>query len=287
MSVDTSFIKYHGAGNDFILIDDRDGKFPISNPNVVPSLCAIHTGVGADGVILLQGSEKADIRMRILQPDNSEAEMCGNGVRVLLQFAEDLGIAVSSVETMHRVLPVSSPKPGYFCVDMNPPVDVEWRVSIPIEYKGTTHNITVHSLDTGVPHCIVFVEDLTFLTAGTRLADIDVMELGPLFRRHPKWQPNGANANFIELDSSSGEVNIRTFERGVEGETLACGTGCTAAGIAAGVVKGAKAPVPVRVKSGDKLDISYDIRTEADIQQVTMSGAATRVYKGVVPIPQA
>lgn len=203
------FSKYQGAGNDFILIDDRALFFPTANPPLIQKLCDRKFGIGADGVILLQRGK--DFRMRIFNRDGSEAESCGNGLRCLLRFAEHLGYPRQSyaIETMDRVVQ------AHFVEDQ---IGIEMGVPRDLRLHWEIEGESLHFVDTGVPHAVVLVEDFQTFSFQNR---------GAYLRHHPQFGPRGANVNFVkQLDS--GALQVRTFERGVEGETLSCGTGATA-----------------------------------------------------------
>lgn len=260
------FVKYSGCGNDFILIDNRTLFFPYC-PNTIQSMCARRTGVGADGVILLEDSAHADFRMRIFNADGQEAEMCGNGVRCLIKFMKELGIHQTHcrLETMERILQTELCGENV-SVKMGNPVD--FRCHVPISIDNTTYH--VHTLNTGVPHTVLFTE----------CADsFDLEALGAQFRHHSHFKPAGSNFNVAQL-LGDGIIYNRTFERGVEGETLACGTGCTATALAAAVTLGLPSPIHIRTRSQEVLEISFNLINSLP-EDITMTGPATRIFSGV------
>lgn len=248
-----SFVKYQGAGNDFILIDDRAQMF---DPAQVKSLCHRKFGIGADGVILLQQDLVADFRMRIFNSDGSEAESCGNGLRCLMKFLHHLGL----------------PKRPYRIATANRMVEADFlgeKISIQM---GAALNVKqlyicgfeVHSLDTGVPHAVVFVPDVQ---------KVDVVRDGTALRHHPLFQPRGTNVNFATLQND-GSIQVRTFERGLEGEPLACGTGAAAVGTIASQNYGL--PNPIRICfAGGEIEICIDGK------EVKMIGEAFKVFEGI------
>jgi diaminopimelate epimerase len=266
-----SFSKYSGAGNDFILIDNREEFFPVHKIGYIQNLCHRRHGIGSDGLVLLQDSVSSDFRMRIFNADGSEAEMCGNGIRCLTSFLRDLGFQKDFwyIETMERSL---------FCklvgnrvlVNMGIPTDFSFGVDIFIDGREDR----VHVLNTGVPHAVLFVEDEE---------DISVLRTGALIRNHELFKPKGVNANFACVHSN-GELFVRTYERGVEGETLACGTGATAAAIASVRVKNLSTPVSVRTRSGSLLEIDF-VMDGDEVYDVTMTGEAQCIYQGSIEIP--
>lgn len=264
-----SFVKYAGCGNDFILVDDREEAFPLHSRQLIAALCNRQTGIGADGVILLQRSSRADFKMRILNADGTEAEMCGNGIRCLAKFAAEIGITQSqyTIESLHNFHKVIR-EGELVAVDMGSPAEVEWNVSLDLS-ETIAH---IHALNTGVPHVVEFVKEL---------ANVDVHARGKAIRHHARFAPRGTNYNAIEIDKDS-QISIRTFERGVEGETLACGTGATAAALAAAKVYNIPSPIKIKTASGEHLTISFKADEEGNVEHVWMSGSATREFDGHV-----
>jgi diaminopimelate epimerase len=261
-----SFSKYQGCGNDFILIDNRDAAFSIPHPQFVLKICHRQLGIGADGLILLEESQKADFKMRILNSDGSEAEMCGNGIRCLLKFIEDLGEPHSSyiIETKYDKLKVAHQE-AKVSVVMPFPKEVHWSINLPIE---ETH-VLCHYLDTGVPHVVIFMDDIDA---------IDLKTYAPQIRHHCAFAPRGVNVNIAKTDRQ-GQVWVRTFERGVEQETLACGTGAIAAAVAAAHQYSMPSPIAVRTRSKETLEIALD-SDHPHASSLTMTGPARKIYQG-------
>lgn len=258
--IQASFSKYTGCGNDFILIDNRSLFFPSDNrPSVVQKLCHRHLGIGADGVILLENSSKANYRMRIYNSDGTEAEMCGNGIRCLMQFINALTSTTHAhIETMERL--IYAEKDGCdIRVEMGLPTDMRWNVNAD-GFQG-------HFLNTGVPHFVIFVDDVE---------GIDLEKAGRALRWHSAFTPKGTNVNFATLLPSC--IRYRTFERGVEGETLACGTGAVAVAVAAHTVQKTLGPVTLLTSSGQKLEVNF----KEDFSNLTMKGPATHIFNGSV-----
>jgi diaminopimelate epimerase len=219
-----AFTKLHGNGNDFILIDEvhRERVPEFSKGNFAIHCCHRNFGVGGDGVLFLSGSIQADLSMRLLQPDGSEAEMCGNGIRCLAKYAYEAGYVRDSfrVETLAGIIPVQvrdMDDSFWVSVDMGTPrFD---RPSIPAQGVGdflmeSMENLEVSAVNTGVPHAVIFVEDL----------DLPLNDIAPPIR-YSEMFPEGANVNFVKLDDT---LQVRTYERGIEGETFSCGTGAVA-----------------------------------------------------------
>lgn len=261
------FSKYSGAGNDFILIDNRDGKFPYYLNGIVAAMSARRTSIGADGVVLLENSEKADFKMRIFNSDGSEAEMCGNAARCLIAFARKLGIEKEkyTFETKERILHARYVDKDIE-IEMGEPED--FKENIKVSAKGKDWNI--YFINTGVPHAIVFVEDINA---------VDVVGVGREIRYSKTFHPKGTNVDFVEIYDED-YIKIRTYERGVEDETLACGTGITAAGIIANKVKGTKKPVWVLVRSNQILRVDFDNQT-GQYKDVKLRGPADLIFDGV------
>jgi diaminopimelate epimerase len=232
-----AFAKMSGSGNDFILIDNRarvvdEGELS----RFITGICRRRTSVGADGVILIEASDAADFRWRFFNADGSPAAMCGNGARCAARFAFTHGIAGADMrfETEAGVIQA--------CVDasrvrvkLTDPHSL--RPAVRLDLVSGPHQVS--SIDTGVPHVVVMASDLE---------NTDVQGLGREIRLHPEFAPAGTNANFISPDSDGG-IAIRTYERGVEDETLACGTGSVAGALVAALTLNLASPVRVRTRS--------------------------------------
>ncbi len=255
------FHKYSATGNDFVLIDDRDGLFPVENRELLQKICARRTGVGADGIILLQTSEKYDFRMRHFNPDAGEAEMCGNGARSLIRFAFRLGLIEDKTrfESMFFVHEGRIDN-GEIKIKMNTPRNLEPRkeAGAPSGFEAGGY------VEIGVPHYVLFLEDVQSL---------DVAQLGSGFAHHPVF-PKGTNVDFVEIQNEH-ELKMRTFERGVEAETLSCGTGATAGAIIANLLGKVTAPVTVQVPGGT-LKIDFD----TEYENIWLSGPVDEIYRG-------
>jgi diaminopimelate epimerase len=254
------------SGNDFVVVDNRRG---IVKDIVVftRKICRPHQGVGADGVLLFEGSKKANFKIRILNLDGSEAAACGNGFRCIALYAHDI-LKYSprmSFESGSGLIEAEVGAKSSIRVQLMKPRVFEMDGVIEVR----KHKLHYAFLDTGVPHIVIFVEGLE---------KVEVFETGKALRNHTRFQPFGTNVNFVEVKNKK-EIAVRTYERGVENETLACGTGSTAAAIVS-VLKGyTEPPVSVMTKSGEKLRI--DIRKKGDeITKVFLEGHAQFVYKG-------
>ncbi len=239
-------VRYSGAGNTFLLIDNRSHRF---DRQEVPSMCA---QAEVDGVIILEVSTCADAFMRIFNPDGSEAQMCGNGLRCFILFLQECGIQ----KLRYTIETIAGIQEGWLCEDnvcvlLAPPTEL--KLDLPYD---------LYFLNTGVPHAVLFVD---------AVENIDVEETGRALRFSPLFAPAGANINFV-CREPDGSLTVRTYERGVEAETLACGTGAVASALIAHKVFGSASPVRVRVRSSHTLTISFN----ADWTEVILQGPAIR-----------
>lgn len=259
------FFKYSGCGNDFVLIDKRESAVEVSS-STVSLMCDRHRGIGADGVIFLERSQRADYKMRIYNADGSEAEMCGNGLRCLARFIHDSGDHRPHfcIETMERIL---NARVFDDEVEIEMGAITELLLQQEVVIEGEVFQFSL--LNTGVPHLILFVEEIN---------RFDLAQWGPLLRRPSSFAPCGANVNVVQLNGEN-NILVRTYERGVEAETLACGTGATAAAIASHLLHGVVSPVEVEIKSGEKLKIKFE--SEAGVpKNISLSGPATSLFDG-------
>lgn len=264
------FSKFHGAGNDFIIIDGRQDVE--LNEVQVRWLCDRHFGIGADGLIIVREPThpQAHIRWDFYNSDGSRAEMCGNGARCLARFvSQQLGFkgpfVLQTAAGLVRLRYIND----LIGVELTPPQQ-------PILYElldSPQAKLTLHCINTGVPHTVVFVD---------QVEQIDVVTLGRMIRRHERFAPAGTNVNFVQVLSKQ-SIQIRTYERGVEDETLACGTGVTASALIASKIYKWPSPVHVRVKSGDRLQVVFE-ESQSGWKRVELIGPAVHVFDGVVEI---
>lgn len=267
------FTKLHGNGNDFILIDEYNGNIIEDKikADFAQKFCDRRFGIGADGVLFLGRSGNADIRMRIFNSDGTEAEMCGNGVRCLVKYALDEGYIgkKSTVDTLAGVLSITSRQDDRTWISVNMGKPQLQRGQIPAKGTGeflrvVLHGYEVSAVNTGVPHTVIFVDSLD---------GADLMVSAQKIRYDPIF-PKGANVNFVKLESRD-ELTIRTYERGVEGETLSCGTGSVACAAISHRLGLTGKKVRVNTKGGElNISISDD--------SAYMEGPAQRVFEGVI-----
>ena len=266
-----AFWKMHGAANDFILVDDRALTFPAGDRAWLARIMARRTGVGAEGLLLVQPSAQADYRMRFFNPDGGEADMCGNGARCLARFAHDRGAAPADqrIETAAGEVRAEVRAAS---VRLHMPAPRDWRLHRTLTAAGRTW--TCHFVNTGVPHAVLEVDDL---------AGVDVTRVGAALRQHADFAPRGTNVNFIRIEPDQ-TVRVRTYARGVEAETLACGTGLTASGLIAGRLGRVTPPVRLRPASGDELTVDFSL-TPDGARDVTLTGPTAYVFEGTLTAP--
>lgn len=266
-----AFTKMNGAGNDFILMDNRDGSIRLSGDSV-RRLCDRQRGVGADGLMLLEANSNgvADWRWRFFNSDGGVAEMCGNGARCFAVFVRDLTrpAAGISFETLAGIIRAAFAN-GLVTVTLPAPRGL--RLHQALQVNGA--KFVAHSLHIGVPHAVIFVENADKAMAEDR---------GRTIRAHPHFAPAGTNVNFVEV-LRPGSLRVRTYERGVEGETLACGTGAAAAALIAFHIGRIPPPISVKVQGGDVLTIDFKT-AESGFDAVQLTGPAETVFTGEIEI---
>jgi diaminopimelate epimerase len=258
------FAKYSGAGNDFLIIDNRSGAFPCDS---VVQLCDRHEGVGADGVLLLEDSNQADYRMRILNADGSETAQCGNGLRCFMRYLhrEIDGRSQLQVETGGGLVALAVE--GDLIRASMPAVQVrQWDLMVQLpEQSLQTYHLLV-----GVPHLVHCGE--------ATLAQEDLTQLGRRLRHHPQFAPEGANVNFA-WRNGAGELEVHTYERGVEGLTQACGTGAVATACVVHRLQGLPSPITLRTRRGDLLQVALSDQG-SHFEGIELIGPARFVFKG-------
>jgi diaminopimelate epimerase len=255
-----------GSGNDFIIIDNRKGIVDEEGlVNFVASVCRRKMSVGADGLILIEDTDAVDFKWRFFNSDGSVAEMCGNGARCAARFAYIKGIAGAEM-SFETVAGIIHAKVAEDQVKIKMPDPSDLKTDYPLELEEGT--ISVSSVNTGVPHVVVETDNIN---------DIKVVELGREIRFHDVYAPAGTNVNFVSLQNY-GIVAIRTYERGVEDETLACGTGAIASAIVISYKNKLKSPVKVMTQSGGYLYIYYKVK-QGRFYDIFLEGDARIIYK--------
>lgn len=258
MQKEIHFYKYHGAGNDFVMIDNRGGNQSLTREEIF-SLCHRRFGIGADGLIFIEPDEKHDFKMKYYNADGNESTMCGNGGRCIVAFARDLGMIEKSCT--------------FDAIDGLHEAQIDGEI-VNLKMKDVTaieHLDNGYFIDTGSPHHIEYHENIEKL---------NVYELGKKIRHSQCYEPAGTNVNFVQKIKDD-ELFVRTFERGVEDETLACGTGATAAAIALMLEKDIS-NVKVKVMGGD-LEVSAK-KEQNNFVDIWLKGPAVQVFKGKIRI---
>jgi diaminopimelate epimerase len=261
------FYKMSGAGNDFIIIDNRNQVVADAGlSDFIVSVCRRKMSAGADGLILIEVSDKFDFRWRFFNSDGSKAEMCGNGARCAARFAHVVGIARTNL-SFETEAGVVSAQINADRVKVKMPDPSDLKLAYPL--KLSNHSLEISSINTGVPHTVVMVE---------QVADTDVVALGREIRFHQTFEPAGSNANFVQRINGNA-IEIRTYERGVEDETLACGTGAIASAIISASRFKMKSPVDVKTRSGEYLTIHFNTK-DGQFDDIYMEGNARIIYTG-------
>jgi diaminopimelate epimerase len=265
------FTKMNGAGNDFVLLDGRSHNPRLTREQVI-CLCDRHRGVGADGVMVMvpSASGKADWAWEFFNSDGSDATMCGNGARCFARYVRQLtgtdraltfetGAGVITASFRGELVTIGLTAPG------------DWRLHLSVPLRSGA--VTLHSVNTGVPHAVLFVPDAD---------QAMVTEVGSEVRHHAVFAPKGTNVNFVQVLGPDA-IRVRTFERGVEGETLACGTGVTASALVSARVHAFRSPVRVLVQGGDTLEVGFVQRGE-EFVDVTLTGPADFAFEGRIEL---
>jgi len=271
-----SFTKMHGAGNDFIVIDDRHERFPDHDAAFVRQIAGRRTGIGCEGVIILRpalNDAECDYRMIFLNPDGSRASMCGNATRCLALFAFDNGtggrvqrIGTDAGVVIAEILTASAGF-GSVCVQMPPPHGRRESVRVALP---NGRGVDCFYVDTGVPHAVVFVDDVTA---------IDVAVDGRAIRTAEAFAPAGTNVDFVQI-VQDGPALVRTYERGVEAESGACGTGAAAVGVAMAESRRQSLPVSLQFSSGEILVVNGQMNASGLCDGVRLTGPARKVFEG-------
>src|SRR5436189_5817214 len=260
ISIMLRFTKMNGLGIDYILIDSSAGEIHLDRSQIA-RLCDRHRGVGADGVLLLEnGSNHTDFRLRYFNADGGEAEMCGNGARCFARFANKVAKPQKKISFETPAGVISAELVGdAVTLRMTEPTDLR----LDIELTGANEDKAVHFINSGVPHVVIPIP---------RIDDVDVRREGSAIRYHKMFLPKGANVNFIEKRGPN-SIAIRTYERGVEDETLACGTGIVASGRLFAANENTNGPITVIARGGDELRVGFE-KIGNQFRNVTLTGPA-------------
>lgn len=262
------FAKMHGCGNDFVMIDDRDRSWLDRRAELTRRLCDRRTGLGADGIILLEPANRGgDFTMVYVNANGNDGEMCGNGARCTARFAAHLGLVGTraAIETAAGLIEAEIAG-AEVRLAMTDPQDLVFGRRITVDGQEWIFD----SVDTGVPHAVSFVDDPE---------GVDVERWGRLIRHHPAFAPRGTNVNFVTAREDG--IVMRTYERGVEAETLACGTGAVASALIAHRRYGLIPPITVMTRGGDRLTVDFQI-TGTGLGQVRLIGPTALVAEGEI-----
>lgn len=266
------FWKLEGTGNDFIAFNTFRQRIPLAKrPAMARALCRRHRAIGADGLIFLDPSRKHHFKMRYYNADGSEAGICGNGARSAALLAHHLALAPRNItfETpagLYR----AQVKNNSVLLTMSPIKSIQLNIFV----RSRVFNGIVHFIDIGVPHIVIIADDIE---------DLDVVTTGRALRHHRRFQPQGTNVNFITVRDKH-NINIRTYERGVEDETLACGTGSTSSAVAATLNHLTSSPVAVYTRGADTLTVRFKVKNHS-IEQLQLEGKARIVFTGKLQYP--
>jgi len=252
-----SFVKYQGTGNDFVIIDNRDKQFPIQNHSAVAQICHRNFGIGADGFILIESDDTSDFYMRYYNADGHEGSLCGNGSRCAIHFAKPLGLTTEKVvfrasDGLHKARFIAE--------------EVALELHALSQWEQREDALF---LDTGSPHHVVFVTDVNA---------VDVAVKGAEIAHGAPYFSDGTNVNFVQVEDAD-TLHVRTYERGVEAETLSCGTGVTAAALAAHISKKTTSKTIQIQTRGGNLNVSFSPTTNG-YESIVLQGPAAPVFTG-------
>ena len=254
-----NFYKYQGTGNDFVMVDNRKLTFPAEDEALVKHLCDRRMGVGADGLILLQDHPDYDFQMVYYNADGRLGSMCGNGARCTVRFARNLGV----IEDVAHFLAADGEHQASVEREL---INLKMNDVAAVEKIGEDHY-----LNTGSPHYVRFVDDLE---------NLDVYAEGKAIRYNDRFKEVGTNVNFVQRLSEN-EIFVRTYERGVEDETLSCGTGVTACALVASIA-GFQSPVKVKTLGGN-LEVAFEREADGAFGDIYLIGPAKQVFTGIAP----
>ncbi len=275
-----SFIKMSGAGNDFIILDrDKNIPFVLSN-EIIRKLCNRRNGIGADGVITISGSEKYSFEMEYYNSDGSTGTLCGNGARCAVRYAEITGklkkkgsFTSGGTEYSGEIL-----DDGQVKFNLNPPARMKFNFRV----KFQRQLVKAHFVDTGSPHVVININEILkdpsqISSAYNNIDEVPVKEAGKEIRYLPEFAPGGVNVNFIHIKGD--KVYIRTYERGVENETLACGTGSAASAVVAFSQYNFNKPVTLHTRGGEELIVDFNTG-DGKISDLSLTGPAKEIFSG-------
>jgi diaminopimelate epimerase len=270
--VQLKFWKLEGTGNDFIALSSFHHRIPLAKrPAMARTLCCRRRSIGADGLFFLDPSKNHHFKMRYYNPDGSEAGICGNGARSAAFLAHHLGLAPRNI-TFEAPAGLYRAKIKVSSVVLS--MSLIKAIQLNVSVRSRVFNGIVHFVDIGVPHIVIVTDDIK---------DLDVVTIGRALRHHQRFQPQGTNVNFITVRDKH-SINIRTYERGVEDETLACGTGSVSSAVAATLKRLTRSPVAIHTRGGDTLTVRLKIKNHS-VEQLQLEGKARIVFTGELHYP--
>ncbi|RPI12901.1 MAG: diaminopimelate epimerase [Ignavibacteriae bacterium] len=284
-----SYSIYSGAGNDFVMIDNRENVVPFDEQAAFTENICNKLFPGIDGVIFLDKpiSSTSSIRMNYYNRDGSYGAMCGNGARCIAQFAADKGILTEkkfNLEAVDKIYTAEIVNNNKIKIGFPPPSGFKLNINTSIDIGNGPEEITAHTMSVGSDHIIVFIED----EKNKKVFGIDdldnakINEWGKILRFHADFAPNGGNVSFVQLIGEN-KIRIRTYERGVERETLACGTGVISSSVISALRGKVKPPVKILVQSGDWLTVDFNL-IDSQIENLSLEGPAKKISEGVIEV---
>ncbi len=275
------FTKMSGAGNDFIVIDEREYPGISLTPEFISKLCDRRNGIGADGIINIADLPDYDFRMDYYNADGTSKTLCGNGARCAIkyaQFSNRLRNGKASFVANDNIYSGEMLEAEKVKFNLNEPENIKSNLKV----DAAGQNINYHFVDTGSPHVIIKIGDILKEASNednfyTDINEIPVFDIGKEIRYHSNFSPAGTNVNFIKINNST--IKIRTYERGVEDETLACGTGSAASAVAASLFENVKPPVLLLTRGGDELIVDFNLKNN-HIENLSLTGPAKIIYTG-------
>ncbi len=262
-----SFMKMHGAGNDFIVVDNRCAVFPLHDTGWMRRICHRNHGIGSEGILLLEQAADTDFSMRFFNPDGQEADMCGNGARCIAQRAYELGIVGREMVFTTKAGRIRAViRQDFVTIQLPPPRDLRRNILL------DDLRLTVDFIRTGVPHAAAYVDDVQAVPLAT---------LGRAVRTHPQFAPEGVNLNVVQRINEH-TLSVRTYERGVEAETPACGTGITASALLSSLRFHMTSPISVICAHGDTLSVSFSPDGAGGFISVELGGPVETVFEGTL-----
>lgn len=265
--------KYSGAGNDFLLVNNL--KNELSDLSSLTKELVANEEKKFDGVIYLEDSDIADFRMNYYNRDGTGNALCGNGLRCTARYIKDNSFSdkdVLKLEAVGKIFQAEFMKDGDISVSFPSPKEMRFGFPLKVNFSEWWQDIIVSYVDLGSKHCVIFLDDLKGEIPS--LDEIDINEWGRNIRMHSDFMPEGVNANFAEI--RNGDIFLRSFEKGVEGETLACGTGALSTGLAAYALKNINPPYIIHTKSGDILKVNFEVHN-MQILNLTLTGPAIQI----------